>query len=95
MCLSLCLCARMCLSVCLGVPLYVSVCDRLGLSLSLSLSVCLCACVCAWSTCVCVLVQALVYPMAGKVVSTWFVHGRGFAMGGVLGAVTVGSVRYI
>ena len=34
--------------------------------------------------------MALVYPMMGKVVSTWFVQGRGFAMGGVLGAVTVG-----
>lgn len=34
---------------------------------------------------------ALVYPPALKVVSSWYVTGRGFAMGVMIGALTVGS----
>ena len=34
---------------------------------------------------------ALVYPPAMKLVSTWFVRGRGLALGAVIGALTLGS----
>lgn len=34
---------------------------------------------------------ALVYPPALKVISSWYVTGRGFAMGVMIGALTIGS----
>lgn len=32
-----------------------------------------------------------IYPPALKLISTWFVHGRGLALGAVIGALTLGS----